>query len=181
MDRRRWTEPVDERIVAEGMQLERREMLRIERGARLLVSVQAGLVWLTEEGKPADILVTPGRWYRIENDALTIALALEPTQLAISAPLAAPAAWQIERIASDGTPAGRLRAARRGTRIGRAATAWWLRFHRMRARAARRAAESSRHAELARLAARLDAHTRKDIGLEHYGAWFSERSLKSFH
>lgn len=181
MDRRRWSEPVDERIVAEGMQLGHREMLRIVRGSRLLVSVQTGTLWLTEEGKPEDIFVTPGRWYRIESDALAVGLALEPAQVTISAPLAAPAAWQIERIGSDGTPAGRVSGRKRGTRIGRALTAVWLRLYRARVRAARRAVESSRHAELARLAAQLDRHTRKDIGLEQYGTWFPRHSVKSFH
>jgi hypothetical protein len=181
MDRRRWSEPVDERIVAEGMQLERHEMLRIAQGAQLLVAVQSGALWITEEGKPEDLFVTPGRWYRIESDALAVATALESAQVTISAPLAAPGAWQIERIGSDGAPAGRLQGRKRGSRIARALMAAWLRLYRKGARVARRAAESSRHAELVRLAAQLDRHTRKDIGLEHYGHWFPEQSMKSFH
>lgn len=176
MDRRRWNEPVDERIVAEGMQLGQREMLRIARGSQLLVSVQSGTLWLTEEGQPRDILVTPGRWHRIKNDALAIGLALESAQVTISAPIAAPSTWQVERLASDGTTAARLRTAKRGSRLGRALTAWLLKLYRAGARAARRAAEFSRHAALARLAAQLDAHTRRDIGLEQYGAFYPTRS-----
>jgi len=103
MDRRRWNEPVDERIVAEGLQLGHREMLRIPRGAGLLVAAQSGALWLTEEGKPADIFVTPGRWYRIERDALTIAMALEPASVTLSAPLSSRASFAIERLSADGT------------------------------------------------------------------------------
>lgn len=96
MDRRRWKEPVDERIVAEGMRLEQRGLMRITRGTHLLVAAQSGTLWITEEGNSADFLVTPGRWHRIQGDGLVIALALQPAVFTISAPLAVPDRWQIE-------------------------------------------------------------------------------------
>ena len=61
MDRRTWKEPVDERIVAEGVFLEHRGVLRITNGAGLLVAAHAGTLWITEEGDRRDIVVTNGR------------------------------------------------------------------------------------------------------------------------
>ncbi len=69
MDRRTWKEPVDERIVADGLFLEHRAMLHITRGAGLLVSAQTGTLWITHDGKLDDIVLTSGQWHRIEIQA----------------------------------------------------------------------------------------------------------------
>ena len=56
MDRRQWKEPCDEHIVAEGVHIERGAVVRITRGRQLLLYVQAGTVWLTQERDRRDIV-----------------------------------------------------------------------------------------------------------------------------
>ena len=98
MDRRQWKEPVGEQIVAEGISLEQRSLLRITDGAQLVVTVQSGTLWITEEGNSGDYIVPPGRWYRVHGDGLVIGLALQPSVVTVSAPLAAAARWQISEV-----------------------------------------------------------------------------------
>jgi hypothetical protein len=95
MDRRQWKEPVDEQIVVEGMSLEQRALMRIRDGAQLVVTVESGTLWITEEGNAGDFIVTPGRWHRVQGDGLVIALALQPSVVTVSAPFAAAARWQL--------------------------------------------------------------------------------------
>jgi hypothetical protein len=102
MDRRTWKEPVDERIVADGLFLEHRALVRIARGAGLLVSAHTGTLWITQQGKRDDIVLTAGQWHRLEGDALVIASALQAGILTISAPLAAAARWKIQRVSAAG-------------------------------------------------------------------------------
>lgn len=171
MDRRTWNEPVDERIVADGLFLERRAMLRIARGAGLLVTSHTGTLWITQEGKRDDIVLAAGQWHRLEGDALAIASALEATIVTISAPLAAAARWRIERVSAEGMR-DEVRSRSRGNRFVRGLQAWVLRRYRSGAQAARRIQESVRDAALRdgveRLVTQLDARTRRDIGLEEF-------------
>ena len=180
MDRRTWKEPVDERIVAAGLFLEHRAMLCIARGAGLLISANTGAVWITEEGKPDDIILTAGKWHRLKGDAPVIASAMRPTILTVSAPLAAPARWTIQRVSAQGLR-DEIHSRRRGNRFVRTLQAWVLRRYRSGARAARRMQESARDAavreSVAQLAAHLDARTRRDLGMEEfYGASAGERA-----
>jgi hypothetical protein len=173
MDRRTWKEPVDERIVADGIFLEQRAALRITGGASLLVAAHAGALWITEEGDTRDVIVTNGRSYRIESNGLAIVNALEPTSVTISAPLGIPARWTIEGAAPGGVSNGvRIRPRKRGGQTGRDLLAWVLRCYRSGARVARgfqqSAREAARRADIARFAAQLDARTRRDIGLEPF-------------
>jgi hypothetical protein len=108
MDRRTWKEPVDERIVADGIFLQYRAVLRITDGAGLLVAAHAGTLWITEEGDRRDIVVTNGRSQRIESDRLVIVNALVPTSVTISAPLGIPARWT-DRRQGPGGEASRIR------------------------------------------------------------------------
>lgn len=175
MDRRTWKEPVDERIVADGVFLEYRGVLRIARGKGLLLAARGGTLWITEAGDRRDLIVTNGRWYRLKTDGLAIINALEPTSVTISAPLGIPARWRI-----DGAGVS-IRPGTRGNRAARNFWAWVLRRYRSGAHAARRVQQSVRdaqqRAEIARLAAQLDARTRRDIGLEQfYGASPAERA-----
>jgi uncharacterized protein YjiS (DUF1127 family) len=63
-----------------------------------------------------------------------------------------------------------------GVRIARALLASWLRMHRLGAAAVRRALRAWREAAQARLLARLDARTLRDIGMEpHHGNALAER------
>ena len=173
MDRRTWKEPVDERIVADGVFLEHRAVLRISGGAGLLVAAHAGALWITEEGDYRDIIVTNGRSHRIASDRLVIVNALAPTSVTISAPLGIPARWTIDGTGPGGQPSRiRVRPRKRGGRTGRDLWAFLLRCYRAGAHLARRVRQSAREAEVrenvARLAAQLDARTRRDIGLEPF-------------
>jgi hypothetical protein len=181
MDRRTWKEPVDERIVADGVFLEHRGVMRVTGGTGLLVAAHAGTLWITEDGDQRDIIVTNGRSYRIRSDGLAIVNALEHAVVTISAPLAAPARWTIDGASAIGLPTVRIRPRKRGGRTGRDLWAWVLRRYRagrhLARRAQRSAHEAGQRAELARFAAGLDARTRKDIGLEStYGASPAERA-----
>ena len=182
MDRRTWKEPVDERIVAEGIFLEHGAGLRITHGTRLLISAHGGTLWITEEGNPADILVKPGTWHRIATDAPVLVYALEAASVTISAPLDIPARWTVDGRGPGGRVNGvHIAPRKRGARIGRSLWAWVLRRYRSGAHAARGLRQSAREAELrervARLAAQLDARTRRDIGLGEFdGASAAERA-----
>ena len=178
MDRRTWKEPVDERIVADGVFVEHRGVLRVTNGTGLLVAAHAGTLWITEDGDPRDIIVTNGRSYRIRSDGLAIINALQHAIVTISAPLGVPARWTI-----DGAtlPTVHIRPRKRGGRTARDLWAWVLRCYRAGARTARRAQrsaqEAGQRADLAHFAARLDARTRRDIGLEpFYSASPAERA-----
>ena len=182
MDRRTWKEPVDERIVADGVFLEHGGVLRVTNGAGLLVAAHAGTLWITEDGDQRDIIVTNGRSYRIRSGGLAIINALEHAIVTISAPLGAAARWTVDGATAAGLPHGiRIQPRRRGGRTGRDLWAWVLRCYRAGARTARRAQrsahEAGQRADLADFAARLDARTRKDIGLEpFYSASPAERA-----
>jgi DUF2917 family protein len=184
MDRRAWKEPVDERIVAEGVFLEHRAVLRITNGAGLLIAAHAGTLWITEEGDRRDVIVTNGRSYRIKSDGLTIVNALEHAIVTISARLGLHARWTIDGATAIGLPNGvriRPRSHDEHGTVGRTLWAWVLRRYRSGAHLARRAQESVREAtlraDIARFAAQLDPRTRKDIGLdEYYGSSPAERA-----
>ena len=172
MDRRTWKEPVDERIVADGVFLEHRGVLRVTNGTGLLVAAHAGTLWITENGDPRDVIVTSARSYRIEGNGLVIINALEPASVTISAPLGIPVRWTIGGSTPNGLPNGvRVRPRKHGT-VGRTLWAWVLRRYRAGAHFARRARRSAHEAglraELAQFAARLDPRTRRDIGLDSF-------------
>ena len=184
MDRRTWKEPVDERIVADGVFLEQRGVLRITNGAGLLVAAHAGTLWITVEGDRRDFVVKNGRSCRIESNGLAIVNALEHAIVTVSAPLAIKARWTIDGATATGLPNGvriRPRSHDKHGTVGRTLWAWVLRRYRSGARVARRAQESVREAALradvTHFAAQLDARTRKDIGLEpYYSASAAERA-----
>lgn len=61
-------------------------LLRIEDGKGLLVSVRAGEVWLTEEGEMRDIVLGRGDSFRLQREGVSLIYAFEPSDLALSAP-----------------------------------------------------------------------------------------------
>jgi ferric-dicitrate binding protein FerR (iron transport regulator) len=73
-------------------------LLRIDDGAGVLVSVLRGAIWITQEGDRRDVLLAAGQSVRIENDGLTLIQGLAPSALTLSAPR------QRERV----EPAGRF-------------------------------------------------------------------------
>ena len=172
MDRRQWKEPCDEHIVAEGVHIERGAVVRITRGRQLLLYVQAGTVWLTQERDRRDIVADAGRWFRIDSDGLALISALEAANVTLSAPLNAPPRWQIEQLAAGGQHAGlRVGAAKRRHPRVRAFWASWLRLYRAGRRSMRR------HWRAQPALAHVDARTLKDIGMQGIrGRSFAERA-----
>ena len=59
-------------------------VLRIDDARGVVVEVERGLLWLTEEGDPRDRYVGAGDWLRLDRDGVAIANALEPTILILS-------------------------------------------------------------------------------------------------
>jgi ferric-dicitrate binding protein FerR (iron transport regulator) len=53
-------------------------LLRIEDGSGLMVEVQQGSVWLTQEGDAADVYLGPGQRFRLDRDGVALAQALTP-------------------------------------------------------------------------------------------------------
>jgi hypothetical protein len=73
-------------IVRHALHLGQGNLLRIEDGGGLLVSVTQGQVWLTEEGDSRDIVLESGQSFRLQHRGLSLVYALEPAGLTLSAP-----------------------------------------------------------------------------------------------
>jgi hypothetical protein len=173
MDRRTWKEPMDERIVADGVFLEQRAVLCITRGVAARSRARRhGLD--TEEGRLHDTIVKPGKWYRLQTDALAIVYDGDPPP-------------SRSRRRSESRRAGRSRAQPRTagptacTASGPASAAvvpavtsgpWCCVAHRSGAGRARRGgqsvADAARRDDIAGSPPQLDARTRRDIGLEQF-------------
>jgi hypothetical protein len=73
-------------IVRHALHLGQGNLLRIEDGGGLLVSVTQGQVWLTEEGDSRDVVLESGQSFRLQHRGLSLVYALEPAGLTLSAP-----------------------------------------------------------------------------------------------
>jgi len=121
------------------------DVLRIENGRGLLLAVRSGAIWLTQEADPRDFILDAGRRMRLDKDGLSVAYASVPATLTLAAP--------------PGPQRGSIH------RFARTALALWLRMQRAAAAIGRRFAQAQRDEAKARLLARLDARTLRDIGL----------------
>lgn len=72
--------------IRHALRLPQGNLLRIDEGKGLLVSVTRGEVWLTEEGELRDIVLRGGDSFRLERDGRSLIYAFEPAELALSAP-----------------------------------------------------------------------------------------------
>jgi hypothetical protein len=72
--------------VRHALHLGQGNLLRIEDGTGLLVSVTEGEVWLTEEGDHRDVVLRSGESFRLQHRGLSLLYALEPAALTLSAP-----------------------------------------------------------------------------------------------
>jgi len=61
-------------------------LLRVQDGAGVLVSVLRGRVWITQEGDWQDTFLVAGECFRIERDGLTLVHGLQASALTLSAP-----------------------------------------------------------------------------------------------
>ncbi|HLE67728.1 MAG TPA: DUF2917 domain-containing protein [Burkholderiales bacterium] len=55
-----------------GLRLHRGQPLKVHDGAGSTVCATEGSVWITEEGQPRDIVLEPGKCYRLREPGLAI-------------------------------------------------------------------------------------------------------------
>ena len=87
MDRKLWTTPYDARIVAEGVQLARDEVVGIRDGRGALVFVESGTAWITQEGDRRDVLVPAGDSFRLDRAGVALVQACRAGTITVTAPL----------------------------------------------------------------------------------------------
>jgi hypothetical protein len=92
---------MDGYLVHGGMDMARGSTVRIEDGAGILVYVWEGELWVTQEGDSRDHFVTPGRWFSLERDGVSLLYATRRTHATLTAPTPANYARLITQ-----TPAG---------------------------------------------------------------------------
>jgi hypothetical protein len=73
-------------ILRHALHLPEGNLLRIDDGAGLLVYVRDGEIWLTQEGVPADTVLTRGQSFRLQHNGVSLLYACEPARLELSAP-----------------------------------------------------------------------------------------------
>lgn len=64
-------------ILADG------ELLRLNDGVGLTVAVEQGLVWITQEDDPDDVMLGPGGRFTVDRPGLTLVQALQPSRAAV--------------------------------------------------------------------------------------------------
>src|SRR5512134_1196105 len=64
--------------------LPRNATLRIEDGQPHVIDVFEGLVWLTQDGDPRDVILEAGESFRFDGDALTLVQAFRPSRVLVS-------------------------------------------------------------------------------------------------
>jgi hypothetical protein len=87
MERKLWTEPFDARIVAEGVQLSRSDIVGIRNGHGALVFVESGTAWITQENDVRDVLVPAGESFRLDRAGVALVQAHRSATITITAPL----------------------------------------------------------------------------------------------
>jgi hypothetical protein len=132
MERKLWTEPFDQRVLAEGLALARGDLLRIK-GGRAVLFVEHGPVWITQEEDGRDVVLPAGAWLRLEGDGITIVQAAGDASVTLTAAAdaLAPEVQTVPRTQRDPGARPRFR------RFLRALQAGWLRLHRYGARSRR--------------------------------------------
>jgi hypothetical protein len=73
-------------VIRHALQLAHGNLLRIEAGKGLLVTVVRGEIWLTEEGERDDYILTQGQSHRLERPGLCLVYAWETSELSLAAP-----------------------------------------------------------------------------------------------
>lgn len=87
MERKLWIEPFDARIVAEGVQLARHDVVGVRNGRGALVFVESGTAWITQENDARDVLVPAGESFRLDRSGVALVQAHRTAQITITAPL----------------------------------------------------------------------------------------------
>jgi hypothetical protein len=126
MERRRWTEPFDARVLAAGVQLEGRDLVGVRNARGALAFVESGTAWITQENDMRDVIVAAGEWFRFDRAGVAVVQAHRSVTITITAP-------------DDGAERevfrpGPPRARRTGHPFVRRFWAIWLRLYRRHAR-----------------------------------------------
>jgi hypothetical protein len=87
MERKLWTEPFDARIVAEGVQLARSDLVGIRNARGALVFVESGTAWITQENDLRDVFVPAGESFRLDRDGVALVQAHRSATITVTAPL----------------------------------------------------------------------------------------------
>ena len=87
MERKFWTEPFDARIVAEGMQHARSDVVGIRNGRGALVFVESGTAWITQENDLRDMFVSAGESFRLDRDGVALVQGHRSATITVTAPL----------------------------------------------------------------------------------------------
>ena len=108
---------MDGYVVHGGMAMARGGFVRIEEGRGMLLYVWEGELWITQEGDPADHLVGPGQWFRLDRAGAALACATRDAHVTLTAPVPSHYARRIMiglRVVYERSrePGGRLRALR---------------------------------------------------------------------
>jgi hypothetical protein len=76
-------------LVHGGIALTRGGSVRIEDGAGMVVHVEQGELWITQDGEARDHIVGAGagRWFRLERDGATWLEATQDARISLSAPM----------------------------------------------------------------------------------------------
>jgi hypothetical protein len=87
MERKLWTEPFDERLIAEGLVLRRDDVVGIRNGRGALVFVESGTAWITQEHDARDVLVRAGESFRLDRDGVALVQGHRAATITVTAPL----------------------------------------------------------------------------------------------
>jgi hypothetical protein len=87
MERKAWIEPFDARILAEGLHLERHDLVGVRNGRGALVFVESGTAWITQENDRRDVIVAAGEWLRLDREGVALVQAYKAATVTITAPL----------------------------------------------------------------------------------------------
>jgi nitroreductase len=72
--------------IRHALDLAQGNLLRIEEGPGVLVTVTDGEVWLTEEREARDIVLRKGESFRLQQRGLALVYALQPSHMTLAAP-----------------------------------------------------------------------------------------------
>jgi len=122
MDRKMWRDLSEERVLCNQRTLAPSELLGVHAARGASVTIDSGMVWMTEHKLSRGAIVRGGETRRIDGEAMIQALG--PAVITITtadgtAELYAPKADTAHAVRRE-----------RGTRLAREARAWWLRLSR---------------------------------------------------
>ena len=71
-------------LEAGQLRLEKRQTLRVVDGAGSTICAHSGSLWITEENRPRDVVLSPGGCYRLREPGVAIVEALGQASVTLS-------------------------------------------------------------------------------------------------